>query len=223
MKLEQDIGRIGQDKAVIGTVNPLYAGTAEHDDYTAAQERIASFTKHIGSLHPILQANLERIIRDNALDGDNAGASSMLWSTMPALRLSSVFTRAPSTGRSAPPMKPPKFGMAAPAVPSMMAWSRVELRPDARPTPGQAIVKDDAIRREVVRQHTLGDASTQDLGRRQQKLPEPPFGASAVAEVRRPVHGPMLHQNARRRRRYAAHPISGFLGPLLGTMTAPLC
>ena len=76
MRLEQRIGRIdriGQEKPVIGIVNLFYAGTAEHDAYTAAQERIGSFTEHVGSLQPILQANLERIIRDGTLAEDSEG------------------------------------------------------------------------------------------------------------------------------------------------------
>ena len=78
MKLEQRIGRIdriGQEKPIIGIVNLFYAGTSEHDAYIAAQERIDSFTEHVGSLQPILQANLERIIRDGVLDDDETGAS----------------------------------------------------------------------------------------------------------------------------------------------------
>ena len=78
MKLEQRIGRIdriGQEKAVIGIVNLFYAGTAEYDAYTAMAERIEAFTEHVGSLQPILQANLERIIRNGALDDDHGGGS----------------------------------------------------------------------------------------------------------------------------------------------------
>ena len=76
MKLEQRIGRIdriGQEKPIIGIVNLFYAGTAEHDAYMAAQERIGSFTEHVGSLQPILQANLERIIREGTLDEYDEG------------------------------------------------------------------------------------------------------------------------------------------------------
>ena len=78
MKLEQRIGRIdriGQESDIVAVVNLFYAATAEHDAYAAMDERIAAFTEHVGSLQPILQANLERIIRESTFADDNDGAS----------------------------------------------------------------------------------------------------------------------------------------------------
>ena len=71
MKLEQRIGRIdriGQQKAVIRIVNLFYKDTVEYDAYMAMAERIRSFTENVGSLQPILAANLEKIIREGEVD-----------------------------------------------------------------------------------------------------------------------------------------------------------
>ena len=74
MKLEQRIGRIdriGQRKAVIRIVNLFYKDTVEYDAYMAMAERIKSFTENVGSLQPILAANLEKIIREGEVDGSS--------------------------------------------------------------------------------------------------------------------------------------------------------
>ena len=55
------------------------------------------------------------------------------------------------------------FGMAAFALPQLLAQGIVDLRPDARLAPGAVVVKDDAIGRKVVGQHTPGGAGTQDI------------------------------------------------------------
>ena len=55
------------------------------------------------------------------------------------------------------------FGMAALALPQLLAQGIVYLRPDAGLAPSAIVVKDDAIRRQVVRQQTPGGAGTQDV------------------------------------------------------------
>ena len=81
MRLEQRIGRIdriGQEKPVIRIVHLFYRNTVEHDAYTAMEERIQEFEENVGTLQPILAANLESIIREGVIQGgaseDVAGA-----------------------------------------------------------------------------------------------------------------------------------------------------
>ena len=71
MRLEQRIGRIdriGQEKKVIRIVNLFYRDTVEYDAYEAMKDRIDSFEKNVGGLQPILETNLERIIRNSLVD-----------------------------------------------------------------------------------------------------------------------------------------------------------
>ena len=75
MRLEQRIGRIdriGQARETIRVVHLFYRDTAEYDAYEAMEERIQSFTEHVGTLQPILVANLEKIIRQSAVDKDDS-------------------------------------------------------------------------------------------------------------------------------------------------------
>ena len=107
--------------------------------------------------------------------------------------------------------------MAALALPQLLAQGIVDLPPNARFAPSAIVVKDDAIRREIVGQQTPGGAGAQGiedgvddfpagildgasagLGRRQQGFQEPPFGVGEVAGVRQWVHGAILYRNARR-------------------------
>ena len=107
--------------------------------------------------------------------------------------------------------------MAAFALPQLLTQGSVDLRPDARLTPSAVVMKDNAIRREVVGQQAPGGAGAQDiedgvddfpagildrasagLGRRQQGFQEPPFGVGEVAGVRQSVQGLMLYRNDRR-------------------------
>lgn len=72
MRLEQRIGRIdriGQDKPVIRIVHLFYRDTVEYDAYSAMEERIREFQENVGTLQPILAANLESIIREGVMDG----------------------------------------------------------------------------------------------------------------------------------------------------------
>ncbi len=62
------------------------------------------------------------------------------------------------------------FGMAALALPRLPAQSIVALLPNARPPPGAVVVKDAAIRRHIVGQHTPGGAGVPDLVRRIQRM-----------------------------------------------------
>ena len=77
MRLEQRIGRIdriGQEKREIRVVNLFYEGTAENDAYNAMKERIENIETNVGTLQPILDANLESIIRNAELDGQDASS-----------------------------------------------------------------------------------------------------------------------------------------------------
>ena len=72
MRLEQRIGRIdriGQEKPIIRIVHLFYRDTVEYDAYTAMEERIREFKENVGTLQPILSANLESIIRESVVDG----------------------------------------------------------------------------------------------------------------------------------------------------------
>ena len=71
MRLEQRIGRIdriGQERPFIRIVHLFYRDTVEYDAYTAMEERIQEFQENVGTLQPILAANLESLIRDNVMD-----------------------------------------------------------------------------------------------------------------------------------------------------------
>ena len=73
MRLEQRIGRIdriGQEKETIRIVHLFYEESVEYDAYTAMEERIKEFQDNVGTLQPILAANLETIIRDNVINGE---------------------------------------------------------------------------------------------------------------------------------------------------------
>ena len=75
MRLEQRIGRIdriGQPKAEIRVIHLFYKDTAEYDAHVAMSERIDSFTENVGSLQPILDANIERIIRESSVEEKSA-------------------------------------------------------------------------------------------------------------------------------------------------------
>ena len=72
MRLEQCIGRIdriGQEKPFIRIVHLFYRDTVEYDAYTAMEERIQEFQENVGTLQPILAANLESLIRESVMDG----------------------------------------------------------------------------------------------------------------------------------------------------------
>ena len=72
MRLEQRIGRIdriGQQKPFIRIVHLFYRDTVEYDAYTAMEERILEFQENVGTLQPILAANLESLIRESVMDG----------------------------------------------------------------------------------------------------------------------------------------------------------
>ena len=76
MRLEQRIGRIdriGQERPFIRIVHLFYRDTVEFDAYTAMDERIQEFLENVGTLQPILAANLESLIRESVMDD---GASS---------------------------------------------------------------------------------------------------------------------------------------------------
>lgn len=78
MRLEQRIGRIdriGQEKKTIRIVHLFYQDTAEYDAYQAMEARIQDFQANVGTLQPILAANLEGIIRDHA--GERADTQSI--------------------------------------------------------------------------------------------------------------------------------------------------
>ena len=71
MRLEQRIGRIdriGQQKPFIRIVHLFYRDTVEYDAYTAMEERIREVQKNVGTLQPILAANLESLIRESVMD-----------------------------------------------------------------------------------------------------------------------------------------------------------
>ena len=75
MRLEQRIGRIdriGQAKQTVRIVHLFYLDTVEYDAYTAMEERIREFQDNVGSLQPILAANLESLIRESVLDGETS-------------------------------------------------------------------------------------------------------------------------------------------------------
>ena len=77
MRLEQRIGRIdriGQDKPVIRIVHLFYRDTVEYDAYAAMEERIQEFQENVGTLQPILAANLESIIREKVMDDGASGS-----------------------------------------------------------------------------------------------------------------------------------------------------
>ena len=72
MRLEQRIGRIdriGQQEPFIRIVHLFYRDTVEYDAYTAMEERIREFQENVGTLQPILAANLESLIRESVMDG----------------------------------------------------------------------------------------------------------------------------------------------------------
>ena len=72
MRLEQRIGRIdriGQREPFIRIVHLFYRDTVEYDAYTAMEERIREFQENVGTLQPILAANLESVIRESVMDG----------------------------------------------------------------------------------------------------------------------------------------------------------
>ena len=72
MRLEQRIGRIdriGQAKPIVRVVHLFYRNTVEYDAYTAMEARIQEFEEHVGTLQPILAANLESLIRGNVMEG----------------------------------------------------------------------------------------------------------------------------------------------------------
>ena len=76
MRLEQRIGRIdriGQKKPSIRIAHLFYRDTVEYDAYTAMEERIQKFKENVGTLQPILSANLESLIRESVLDGETSG------------------------------------------------------------------------------------------------------------------------------------------------------
>ena len=78
MRLEQRIGRIdriGQEKPVIRIVHLFYQDTVEYDAYTAMEERINEFQENVGTLQPILAANLESIIRESVMDDTPLGSA----------------------------------------------------------------------------------------------------------------------------------------------------
>ena len=79
MRLEQRIGRIdriGQEKPVIRIVHLFYRDTVEYDAYTAMEERIEEFQENVGTLQPILAANLETIIRESVMDDRPLGSAA---------------------------------------------------------------------------------------------------------------------------------------------------
>ena len=72
MRLEQRIGRIdriGQQSPVIRIVHLFYRDTVEYDAYSAMEERIREFQDNVGTLQPILEANLESVIRESVVNG----------------------------------------------------------------------------------------------------------------------------------------------------------
>ena len=76
MRLEQRIGRIdriGQQEPIIRIVHLFYRDTVEYDAYTAMEERIREFQENVGTLQPILAANLESLIRESVMNGGASG------------------------------------------------------------------------------------------------------------------------------------------------------
>ena len=76
MRLEQRIGRIdriGQEKPVVRIVHLFYRDTVEYDAYAAMEGRIREFKENVGTLQPILSANLESIIRESVVNGSASG------------------------------------------------------------------------------------------------------------------------------------------------------
>ena len=72
MRLEQRIGRIdriGQQSPIIRIVHLFYRDTVEYDAYSAMEERIREFQDNVGTLQPILEANLESVIRESVVNG----------------------------------------------------------------------------------------------------------------------------------------------------------
>ena len=67
--------RIGQEKPVIRIVHLFYQDTVEYDAYTAMEERINEFQENVGTLQPILAANLESIIRESVMDDTPLGSA----------------------------------------------------------------------------------------------------------------------------------------------------
>lgn len=75
MRLEQRIGRIdriGQAKPEIRIIHLFYRDSVEFDAYSAMARRIESFERNVGALQPILNANLERIIKDGVMDDESS-------------------------------------------------------------------------------------------------------------------------------------------------------
>lgn len=71
MRLEQRIGRIdriGQSSPYIRVVHLFYKDTVEYDAYNAMEARIKEFEDNVGTLQPILAANLESLIRESIID-----------------------------------------------------------------------------------------------------------------------------------------------------------
>ena len=71
MRLEQRIGRIdriGQKRPFIRIVHLFYRDSVEFDAYAAMEERIQEFQENVGTLQPILAANLESLIRESVMD-----------------------------------------------------------------------------------------------------------------------------------------------------------
>lgn len=88
MRLEQRIGRIdriGQKRSLIRIINLFYEGTTEHDAYKAMEDRIGDFVENVGTLQPILNANLERIIRESELNGDDSESVASSVNSLPSV------------------------------------------------------------------------------------------------------------------------------------------
>lgn len=87
MKPEQRIGRIdriGQPSPTIQAINLFYKETAEYDACRAMQDRIAQFTEPVGALQPILYANMEQVLRKNAVEGGKADVRALINDITPA-------------------------------------------------------------------------------------------------------------------------------------------
>ena len=108
MRLEQRIGRIdriGQEKAVIRIINLFYKGTVEHDAYEAMKSRIDDFKSNVGTLQPILTANLERIIRASQVGDDDPSSILRAVNNLPSVSsfdLDDLAANASDEGRASP-------------------------------------------------------------------------------------------------------------------------
>ena len=89
MRLEQRIGRIdriGQEKPFIRIIHLFYRNSVEFDAYTAMEERIQEFQENVGTLQPILAANLESLIRESVMeDGDSRDVKRAVRSLAPSI------------------------------------------------------------------------------------------------------------------------------------------